>query len=55
MKLSTEHVDSDSGRSPSDDEKNLGVKPGEFESLGHGELPPDPDVHLSPEERAAIV
>lgn len=42
MKLST---DRDSGPSPSDDEK----------TLGHGELLPDPDAHLSPEERAAIV
>ena len=55
MKLSNEHVDSDSGRSPSDDEKNLGAKQGGLESLGNGELPPDPDAHLSPEERAAIV
>lgn len=55
MKLSTEHVDSDSGHSPSDDEKKLGATQGELESLGHGELPPDPDAHLSPEERAAIV
>lgn len=55
MRLSTEHIDSDNGRSPSDDEKKLGVKQGELEYLGHGELPPDPDAHLSPEERAAIV
>lgn len=55
MKLSTEHIDSDSGRSPSDDERRLGVKEGEFETLGHGELLPDLDAHLSPEERAVIV
>ena len=55
MKLSPEHIDSDSGHSPSDDEKRVGVKPGEFETLGHGQLPPDPDAHLSLEERAAIV
>ena len=55
MTTSSDRVDSDSGHSPSDDEKRLGVKPGEFETLGHGQLPPDPDAHLSPEERAAIV
>lgn len=55
MKLSTEHIDSDSGHSPSDDEKRIAVGQGEFEALGPGELLPDPDAHLSPEERAAIV
>lgn len=54
MKLSTEHIDSDSGHSPSDDEKRIAVGQGEFEALGPGELLPDPDAHLSPEERAAI-
>ena len=43
------------GHDVSDDEKVLGVKQGEFESVGHGELPPDPDEHLSAEERAKIV
>ena len=55
MTTSTDRVDSDSGHSPSDDEKRVGVKHGDFETLGHGQLPPDPDAHLSPEERAAIV
>ena len=55
MTTSTDRVDSDSGHSPSDDEKRVGVKRGEFETLGHSQLPPDPDAHLSPEERAAIV
>lgn len=55
MKLSTEHIDSDSGRSPSDDEKRLGAKEGAVETPGYGELLPNPDAHLSPEERAAIV
>ena len=55
MKLSTEHIDSDSRRSPSDDEQRLGAKEQVFETLGHGGLPPDPDAHLSVEERAAIV
>ncbi len=55
MKISTEHIDNDSGHSPSDDDNRLGVKQGGFETLGHGELPPDPDAHLSSEERAAIV
>ncbi|CAF9908538.1 MAG: hypothetical protein ALECFALPRED_004668 [Alectoria fallacina] len=54
MKLSTEHIDSDSRRSPSDDEKRLSAKEGDFEALGHGGLPPDPDAHLSAEEKAAI-
>jgi hypothetical protein len=44
--------DSDSGRSPSDDEKVVGTS----KHLGHGEeLPPDPDAGLSAEERAKIV
>lgn len=55
MKLSTEPVDSDSGHSPSDDEKKAGVGQGDSEALEDGGLPPDPDAHLSPEERAAIV
>lgn len=55
MKPSTEHIDSDSGRSPSGDEKTIGVEQGALETRGDGELPPDPDAHLSPEERAAIV
>ena len=47
--------DSDSDHSPIDDKETLGEKQGELETLGHGQLPPDPDAHLSPEERAAIV
>ncbi|OJD31075.1 mfs transporter [Diplodia corticola] len=41
---------------PSDDEKKLGVEPGEFEpaAVVHDGLPPDPDAGLSDEERAAI-
>ncbi|KAL8713597.1 MAG: hypothetical protein Q9220_002459 [cf. Caloplaca sp. 1 TL-2023] len=46
--------DSDSGHSPSDDEKAVGVRPGGFEELGHGDLPPDPDAGLSDEEKAKI-
>ncbi|KAL8899833.1 MAG: hypothetical protein Q9207_005999 [Kuettlingeria erythrocarpa] len=52
---SLEKRDSDSGRSPSDDEKKVGIVAGGLESLGHGELPPDPDAGLSEEERARIV
>ncbi len=48
------NIDSDSGHSPADDEKKLGMEHGEYETLGHDQLPPDPDAHLSPEERAAI-
>lgn len=41
---------------PSDDEKKLGVEPGEVvESGANDGLPPDPDAGLSDEERAAIV
>ena len=42
-------------REASEDEKVTGVKAGEFETLGHGELPPDPDAELSEKERARIV
>lgn len=42
--------DSDSGRSPSDDEKHVGHKP--TDALA---LVPDPDDGLSAEERAKIV
>ena len=55
MATSSDRVDSDSGHSPSDDEKKFGLSQGGFETPGHGQLPPDPDAHLSPEERAAIV
>ena len=56
MKLSTDHHDSDSTHSPIDDkEKVVGVEHGEFETLGRGQLPPDPDAGLSLEERAHIV
>ena len=48
------HNDSDSF--PSDDEKRVtGVEQGQFETLGHGELPLDPDAGLSGAEKAAIV
>lgn len=41
---------------PSDDEKKLGVEPGEVvESGANDGLPPDPDAGLSEEDRAAIV
>ena len=49
MKDLADHVDADSGRTPSDDEKRVGV------DATYGELPPDPDAHLSNEERARIV
>ena len=50
----TKHHDSDS--TPSDDEKKVtGVEQGQFETLGRGELPPDPDAGLSEAEKAAIV
>ena len=46
-------TDSDSGRSPSDDEKAIGH--GHISNAHGEELPPDPDEHLSPEEKAKIV
>ncbi|KAL8648712.1 MAG: hypothetical protein Q9226_005887 [Calogaya cf. arnoldii] len=49
-----EKRDSDSGRSPSDDEKKIGESGAEFQALGHGDLHPDPDAGLSEEERAKI-
>ena len=55
MAISIDHVDSDSAHSPSDDEKKIRVRQGQLDTLGHGQLPPDPDAHLSLEERAAIV
>lgn len=55
MAIFKDHVDSDSAHSPSDDERKISVRQGQFDTLGHGQLPPDPDAHLSLEERAAIV
>ncbi|KAL9116300.1 MAG: hypothetical protein Q9187_007177, partial [Circinaria calcarea] len=53
MKPIVEHVDSDSGHSPSDDEKKIGhVDEAAF--TGHGHLPPDPDEGANDEERARI-
>lgn len=54
MKPAVEHVDSDSGHTPSDDEKKIGLVD-EAGFTGHGHLPPDPDAGLSDEERARIV
>ncbi|KAL1631980.1 hypothetical protein SLS56_004185 [Neofusicoccum ribis] len=39
---------------PSDDEKKLGVEPGEYEPAANDGFLPDPDAGLSDEERAAI-
>lgn len=49
--------ESDSGRQPSDEEKKVGLDlHGQIEdAIAHDQLPPDPDAHLSEEERAAIV
>lgn len=44
--------DSDSGRDPSDEEKRAGIT---GDIAAQDGLPPDPDAHLSPEERAKIV
>ncbi len=56
MALDEKIRDSDSGHSPSDDEKRVtGVEAGGFENIGHDELPPDPDAGFSEAEKAAIV
>ncbi|KAL8731511.1 MAG: hypothetical protein Q9166_003357 [cf. Caloplaca sp. 2 TL-2023] len=49
-----EKQDSDSGHSPSDDEKKVGATSTEFQAIGHGELPSDPDAGLSQGEKAKI-
>ncbi|MCJ1278900.1 hypothetical protein MMC21_006721 [Puttea exsequens] len=55
MGLDDKIRDSDSGRSPSDDEKQVtGVGAGQFEKAVLDDLPPDPDAGLSEAERAAI-
>ena len=48
-------VDSDSGRTPSDEEKRVAIEPLASEKYRHGDLPDDPDVGASEEERARIV
>ena len=56
MKLSSEKPDSDCSHSPTAyNDKVTGVEAGGFETLGHGQLPPDPDAGLSAEEKARIV
>lgn len=56
MRLFADKNDSDSNQSPIDDkERVVGVEQGAFETLGHGELPADPDAGLSEEEKAHIV
>lgn len=47
--------DSDSGHSPSDAEKKVGVQPGAFETATVSHLPPDPDEGLTDAEKADIV
>ena len=48
-------VDSDSGRTPSDEEKRVALDPVATEKYRHGDLPDDPDAGASEEERARIV
>ncbi len=50
-----EKRDSDSAHSPSDDEKKVGAMPDQYQTLGHADLPPDPDAGLSQDEKARIV
>lgn len=49
------HRDSDSDRTPSDNEKVVGVEPGAFETATALHLPPDPDEGLTDAEKAKIV
>ena len=51
MKQVVEHVDSDSGHTPPEFDKELGV----LAPFDHDHLPPDPDEGLSDEEKARIV
>ena len=53
MKPLVQHTDSDSGLTPFDDEKKIGVV--EEPEYRHGDLPPDPDAGLSEAEKARIV
>ena len=48
-------VDSDSGRTPSDEEKRVALDPLATAKYRHGDLPDDPDPGASEEERARIV
>lgn len=47
--------DGSESREVTEDEKVARLKPDEFETVGHGELPPDPDADLSEKERVEIV
>ena len=53
MQPFVEHVDSDSGHTPSDDEKKIGIV--DETGYRHGDLPPDPDAGLTEAERARNV
>lgn len=50
--IDTKH-DSDSGRGPSDEEKRIDDAQVVLSDVNT--LPPDPDAHLSPEEKAKVV
>ena len=52
-KPAVHHPSDDSDHSGSNEK--IAVEQGAFETLGHSELPLDPDAHLSDAERAAIV
>lgn len=54
MKPPVDAIDSDSGHTPSDDEKKIGLGAREIETVGLGHLQPDPDAGLSEEEKARI-
>lgn len=54
MKPAVDALDSDSGHTPSDDDRKIGVV-AQLETVGGKELLPDPDAGLSEEERARIV
>ena len=58
MNSAVDPIDSDSGHTPSDDEKKIGMEADHadhVENIGRGPLPPDPDAGYSEEEKARIV
>lgn len=55
MTRAVDDIDSDSGRTPLDDDKSIGATARELETIGRNQLPPDPDAGLSEEEKARIV
>lgn len=55
MTRAVDDMDSDSYRTPLDDDKKIGTTASQFETIGRSQFPPDPDAGLSEEEKAHIV